>query len=95
MKIGDHKIKGVLHEVHVPSLVKNLFLVRKATAQGLKIEFEQDGCSINNSVGEVLARAIHEKKLYKLLCSWVLESVQIAEYLESAIAQVTRKRETI
>jgi hypothetical protein len=59
MKVGDHEVKGMLHEVlHDLSLVKNLFLVSKATAQGLKIEFEQDGCSIKNSVGEVLARVI-------------------------------------
>jgi hypothetical protein len=95
MKIGNHEIKGVLHEVHVQSLVKNIFLVNIATTQGLKIEFEQDGYNIKNSVGEVLVKAIHEKKLYKLLCSWVLKSVQIAKYLESASAQVTRKRKTI
>lgn len=59
MKVGDHEVKGVLHEVrHVPSFVKNLFLVSKAIAECIKIEFEQDGCSIKNSVGEVLAGAI-------------------------------------
>jgi hypothetical protein len=51
MKVGDRKVKVVLHEVlHVPGLVKNLFLISKATAQGQKIEFEQDGCSIKNNV---------------------------------------------
>jgi len=62
MKIKDCKIKGTLHEVlHVPGLVKNLFLIHKATIQALKIEFEQDGCSIKNNVGKVL------QKLYKRL----------------------------
>jgi hypothetical protein len=92
MKIGDREVKGVLHEIlHVLGLVKNLFLVNKATAQGLKIKFEQDGCSIKNNVGEVLTRAVHENRLYKLLCSWVLKNVQIVEYLESVNAQVTKE----
>ncbi len=62
MKIKDRKIKGILHEVlHVPGLVKNLFLIRKTTIQALKIQFEQDGRSIKNNVREVL------QKLYKRL----------------------------
>jgi hypothetical protein len=70
MKVGDCKVKGVLHEVlHVPSLVKNLLLVSKATAQGQKIKFKQDGCSVKNSVGEVLVRVIQKNRLYKQLCS--------------------------
>jgi hypothetical protein len=96
MKVGHHKVKGVLHEVlHVLGLVKNLFLISKATTQGLKIEFEQDGCSIKNNVGEVLAKAIQENRLYKLLYSQVLESVQVVEYLESANTQIAGEKDNL
>jgi len=41
MKGGECEVGGVLHEVfHVPGLINNLFLVKKATTQGLKVEFE-------------------------------------------------------
>jgi hypothetical protein len=76
-------------------LLRIYFLVSKATAQCIKIEFEQDGCSIKNSVGEVLAGAIQENRLYKLLCSRVPKNVQIAEYLESVSVQVARKRSNL
>jgi hypothetical protein len=55
MRVGEHEVKGVLHEVlHVPSLVKDLFSVSKAIVQGLKVEFEQEECNIKNDVGEIL-----------------------------------------
>jgi hypothetical protein len=38
MRLGEHEVRHVLHEVlHVLGLVKNLFLVSKATIQGFKI----------------------------------------------------------
>lgn len=52
MRMEDHEIKGVLHEVlHVLGLVKTCSQLKIAIAQGLKIEFDQDGCSIKNNVG--------------------------------------------
>lgn len=93
MKVGDYVVKGVLHEVlNVLSLVKNLLLLSKATTQGQKIEFKQDGCGINNSAREVLARVTQENRLYKQLCSKVPEYVQIAEYLENVNVQVAKER---
>lgn len=45
MRVGECEVRGVLHQVlHVPSLVNNLFLVNKITAQGLKIKIEQEKC---------------------------------------------------
>jgi hypothetical protein len=55
MRVGEHEVKGVLHEVlHVPSLVKDHFSVSKAIVQSLKIEFEQEECNNKNDFGEIL-----------------------------------------
>ncbi len=49
MKVGEHVVKDVLHEVlHVLGLVKNLFLVSKVTTQGFKIKFQHEKCNIKN-----------------------------------------------
>jgi predicted metallopeptidase len=53
--MGEHEVKGVLHEVlHVPNLVKDLFLVHKAIVQGLKVKFEQEEYNIKNDAREIL-----------------------------------------
>jgi hypothetical protein len=66
---GECEVRGVLHEVlHVPSFVKNLFLVNKPTTQGLKIKIGQEKCSIKNNVGEIFASVVKENRLYILLC---------------------------
>lgn len=75
------EIRAILHEVfHVPSLINNLFLVKKAIAQGLKVEFEQEECNIKNNVGKFLAKVVKENRLYILLCLHVSnhDNVQIA-----------------
>jgi len=40
MRVGDREVRDVLHiMLHVLGLVKNLFLVSKASTQGFKVEF--------------------------------------------------------
>ncbi len=80
MKGRECEIRGVLHEVFcVHSFINNLFSVKKATFQGLKIEFEQEKCNIKNNVGEFFAKVVKENKLYILLCLHVSahDNVQI------------------
>jgi hypothetical protein len=80
MKGGECEVKGVLHEVfHEPSLINNLFLVKKATTQGLKVELEQEKCNIENNAREILAKVVKENRLYILLCLHVSthDNVQI------------------
>jgi hypothetical protein len=82
MKGKECEVRGVLHEVfHVLGLINNLFSVKKATIQGLKVEFEQKKCNIKNNVGEILAKLVKENRLYILLCSHVstCDNVQITQ----------------
>jgi len=79
MKGRECEVRGVLHEVlHVHNLINNLFSIKKATSQGLKIEFEQEKCNINNNAREFFAKVVKENKLYILLCLHILapDSVQ-------------------
>lgn len=78
--MGECEVRGVLHEVlHVHGLINNLFSIKKATTQGLKVEFEHKKCNIKNNVKEILAKVIKENMLYILLCSHVSahDNVQI------------------
>jgi hypothetical protein len=45
--------------------------------------------------GEVLAKVVQENRLYKLLCSQALKSVQVAEYLESASTEVDGEKDNL
>jgi hypothetical protein len=47
--------------------MKNNFISRsKLISEGLKVEFEKDGCKVNNVHGIVMAEARREKNLYLL-----------------------------
>ncbi len=86
MRIEECEVKGILHEVfHVPSLVKKLFSINKTTAQGLKVKFEQEKCTIKNNVGEIFARLVKENTLYRLLCLLISthDNVQVAQEKEN------------
>jgi hypothetical protein len=81
MKGRECEVRAIFYEVlHVPSLINNLFSVKKAIAQGFKIEFEQEECNIKNNVGKFLAKLVKENRLYILLCLHVsvCDSVQTA-----------------
>jgi hypothetical protein len=42
----------------------NLMFVDKLISEGLKVEFDKDGCKVNNVHGIVVAKACREKNLY-------------------------------
>jgi transposase InsO family protein len=61
-------MEGTLTDVlHVPGIAKNLFSVSKATREGLKIKFENKGCTISKG-NKILAEGLHEQNLYRLNC---------------------------
>jgi hypothetical protein len=49
---------------HVPKMKNSLISVSKLNSEGLKVEFDKDGCKVNNAHGIVVAEARREKNLY-------------------------------
>ncbi len=52
--------------LHLPKMKNNFISRSKLISEGLKVEFEKDGCKVNNVHGIVMAEARREKNLYLL-----------------------------
>jgi hypothetical protein len=56
--------------------------VSKLISEGFKVEFDKDGCKVNNAQGVVVAEAQRDKKLYLLNVKVHKDMAQIANSLE-------------
>ncbi len=63
---------------HVPKMKNSLIYVSKFILKGLKVEFDKDGCKVNNAHGIVVAEARREKKLYLLNVNNRKETANVA-----------------
>jgi hypothetical protein len=52
--------------LHVPKMKNNLISVSKLIFEGFKMEFDKDGCKVNDVQGVVVAKARKDKNLYLL-----------------------------
>jgi hypothetical protein len=52
--------------LHVPKMKNSFISINKLILEGLKVEFDKDGCKVNNVHGIVVAEARREKNLYLL-----------------------------
>jgi len=43
--------------LHVPEMKNNLIFVSKLISKGFKVEFDKDGCKVNDAQGVVVAKA--------------------------------------
>jgi hypothetical protein len=50
--------------LHVPKMKNSLISVSKLISKGFTVEFDKDGCKVNNAHGTVVAEAQREKNLY-------------------------------
>jgi hypothetical protein len=57
----------------------SLIYVSKLISEGLKVEFDKDGCKVNNAHGIVVAEARKEKNLYLLNVNVRKESANLAK----------------
>jgi hypothetical protein len=57
----------------------SLISVSKLISEGLKVEFEKDGCKVNNVHGIVVVQAHREKNLYLLNINVRKENVSVAK----------------
>jgi hypothetical protein len=52
--------------VQVPKMKNSLIFVNKLISGGLKVQFDNDGCKVNNVHETIVAKARREKNLYLL-----------------------------
>jgi hypothetical protein len=64
---------------HVPKMKNSFIFVSKFILAGLKVEFDKDGCKVNNVHGSVVAEARREKNLYLLNINVRKENTNVAK----------------
>jgi len=63
---GQLTLTTITQVLHVPKMKNSLTFVSKLTFKGFKVEFDEDGCKVNNAQGVVVAQARWDKNLYLL-----------------------------
>jgi hypothetical protein len=58
----------------------NFICVSKLISEGLKVEFDKDGCKVNNAHGTVVAEARREKNLYLLNVNVRTDNANVAKF---------------
>ncbi len=67
MQVGGELSHATITQVlHVPKMKNNFISVSKLISEGFKVEFEKDGCKVNDARGVVVAEARRDKNLYLL-----------------------------
>jgi hypothetical protein len=67
MQVGGELSHATITQVfHVPKMKNNLIFVSKLISEGFKVEFDKDGCKVNNARGVVVGEARKDKNLYLL-----------------------------
>lgn len=69
----------------VPGISANLLSVKRLTRNGLRVEFDNDGCSIKDGKGVVLGKAVCEDGMYRMeLCESKTQNSFVVKHDESA-----------
>jgi hypothetical protein len=67
MQVGGKMLFTTITQVlHVPKMKNSFISVSKLILEGLKMEFDKDGCKVNNVHGTIMVKAHREKDLYLL-----------------------------
>jgi hypothetical protein len=67
MQVGGELLHATITQVlHVPKMKNNLIPMSKLILEGFKVEFDKDGCKVNDVREVVVAEARKDKNLYLL-----------------------------
>jgi hypothetical protein len=67
MQVGGELSHATITQVlRVPKMKNNLISVSKLISEGFKVEFDKDGCKVNDARRVVVAKAQRDKNLYLL-----------------------------
>jgi hypothetical protein len=85
MQVGGQLTHTTITQVlHVPKMKNNLISVSKLILEGFKVEFDKDGCKVNDARGVVVAQARRDKNLYLLNVKVRKDMAHIAHSLEES-----------
>jgi hypothetical protein len=80
MQVGGRVLfTTIIQVLHVPKMKNSFISISKFISEGLKVEFDKDGCKVNNAHGIVVAEARREKNLYLLNVNVRKESANVAK----------------
>jgi hypothetical protein len=83
MQVGSELSHATITQVlHVPKMKNNFISVSKLISKGFKVEFEKDGCKVNDARGVVVAEARRDKNLYLLNVKVRKDMAHIANSLD-------------
>jgi len=83
LQVGGQLTHTTITQVlHVPKMKNNLISVSKLILEGFKVEFDKDGCKVNDARGVVVAQARRDKNLYLLNVKVRKDMAHIANSLE-------------
>jgi len=68
--------------LHVPKMNNSLISVNKFIFEGFKVEFDKDGCKVNNARGVVVVQVRRDKNLYLLNVNVCKNTAHITNFLE-------------
>ncbi len=67
LQVGGQLTHTTITQVlHVPKMKNNLISMSKLISEGFKVEFDKDGCKVNDAREVVVAQARRDKNLYLL-----------------------------
>jgi hypothetical protein len=86
MQVGGKLSHATITQVlHVPKMKNNLISVSKVISKGFKVEFDNDGCKVNDVQGVVVAEAQRVKNLYLLNLKVHKDTTHIANSLDEGV----------
>jgi hypothetical protein len=86
MQVGGRVLFTTITQVlHVPKMKNNLISISKFISEGLKVEFDKDGCKVNNAYGIVGAETRKEKNLYIFNVNVRKASANVAKCLNEGV----------
>jgi len=63
---GELSHATITKVLHVPKMKNNFIFVSKLILEGFKVEFDKDGCKVNDAQGGFVVEARRDKNLYLL-----------------------------
>jgi len=79
MQVKGRVLFTTIIQVHVPKMKNSFIFVSKFISKALKVEFDKDGCKVNNVHGIVVVEAQKEKNVYLLNVNVRMESTNVAK----------------
>jgi hypothetical protein len=79
---GEFTHATITQVLHVPKMKNSLILVSKLISESFKVEFDKDGCKVNDAWGVVVEQAWSDKNLYFFNVNVCKDTTHIANFFK-------------